>query len=159
PLPYRQKTPTLKAARCLTMNKKWIIIGVIVVAIAGVFGWKYYQGKKNALPPGIVSGNGRIEAKLVDIAAKEPLRVKEVLVREGDLVKPGQVVVKMDTVTLDAELQTAIARVSEARQQLAIINASIAKKQSEIELAKIELERVGHMLKDNASSQREYDVR
>ena len=141
------------------MNKKWIIIGVIVVAIAGVFVWKYYQNKKSELPPGIASGNGRIEAKLVDIAAKEPLRVKEVLVQEGDLVKPGQVVVKMDTVTLDAQLQTALAQVAEARQQLGIVNASIAKRQSEIELAKIELDRVGHMLKDNASSQREYDVR
>jgi HlyD family secretion protein len=139
--------------------RKWIIIGVIVVAIAGVFGWKYYQNKKSALPAGIASGNGRIEAKLVDISAKEPLRVKEVLAQEGDLVKPGQVVVKMDTVTLDAELQTAIAQVAQARQQLAIVYATINKKQSEIALAKIELNRVGNMLKDNASSQREYDVR
>jgi len=141
------------------MNKKWIIIGVIVVAIAGIFGWKYYQNKKAELPPGIASGNGRLEAKLVDIAAKEPLRIKEVLVHEGDLVKPGQVVVKMDTVTLDAQLQESLAQVAQARQQLAIVSATINKKKSEIQLAKIEMERVGHMLKDNASSQREYDLR
>ena len=44
----------------------------------------------SALPEGIASGNGRIEAKLVDVAAKEPLRVKEILVDEGALVKPGR---------------------------------------------------------------------
>jgi HlyD family secretion protein len=37
----------------------------------------------NALPEGIASGNGRIEGKLVDISAREPLRVKEILVDEA----------------------------------------------------------------------------
>ena len=37
-----------------------------------------------------MAGNGRIEAKLVDVAAKEPLRVKEILVDEGALVNPDR---------------------------------------------------------------------
>ena len=41
-------------------------------------------------------------AKLVDVSAKEPLRVKEILVDEGALVKPGQVLVRLDTVTLES---------------------------------------------------------
>lgn len=140
-------------------NRKWIIIGIVVVALAAIFGWKYYQEKKNALPTGIASGNGRLEAKLVDLAAKEPLRVQEVLVKEGDLVKPGDVVVKLDTVTLDAQHAEALAKVAQAQQELSIVNASIAKRESEVALAKTELARVANMLKDNASSQREYDVR
>ena len=139
--------------------RNWII-AVIVVGAAALLGWKFYKDKRaEALPDGIASGNGRIEAKLVDLSAKEPLRVKEVLVNEGDLVKPGQVAVKLDTVTLDAELAESMASVAAARQQLAVVNASISRRQSEIELARIETERVGNMLKDNASSQREYDVR
>lgn len=139
-------------------NKKWIIL-VIVLAAAGYFGWKYWQGKQAELVEGIASGNGRIEAKLVDVSAKEPLRVKEVLVQEGDLVKPGQLVVQLDTVTLDAQLAEAKASVAAAREQLGIVNASISRRRSEIELAEIEAERVRKMLADNASSQREYDVR
>jgi len=138
--------------------RKWIFL-LIAVAAAAFFGWKYWQGKQGELPEGIASGNGRIEAKLVDVSAKEPLRVKEILVQEGDLVKPGQVVVRLDPLTLEAQRTEAVARVAAARENLAIVHASIAKRQSEIELAQIETERVKRMLADNASSQREYDVR
>src|SRR6476659_9303514 len=89
---------------------KWIIPAAAVLVI-GVFGFKFWQKRKNALPEGIASGNGRIEAKLVDVVAKEPLRVKEILVNEGALVKPGQILVKLDTVTLDAQLAEAVAEV------------------------------------------------
>jgi HlyD family secretion protein len=139
--------------------RNWIIV-ILVIAVAGFFGWRYWQGQKAAeLPPGIAAGNGRIEAKLVDVSAKEPLRVKEILVQEGDLVQPGQIVVRLDSVTLDAQLAESQARVAAAREQLGIVNASIARRQSEIALARIEVDRVGKMLAENASSQREYDVR
>src|ERR1700756_2863385 len=62
---------------------------------------------KSNLPKGIASGNGRIEAKLVDIAAKEALRVKEIRVDEGALVHPGEVLVVLDTATLESQLAEA----------------------------------------------------
>jgi HlyD family secretion protein len=143
----------------MTKYRNWII-ALVVIAGAGFFGWKYLQEQKaGELPPGIASGNGRLEARLADVSAKEPLRVKEVRVQEGDLVKPGQVVVVLDTVTLDAQRAEAEARVAQAREQLAIANAAIAKRKAEIALAEIEVERVRKMLAENASSQREFDVR
>lgn len=143
----------------MTKYRNWII-ALVVIAGAGFFGWKYWQDQKaGELPPGIASGNGRLEARLADVSAKEPLRVKEVRVQEGDLVKPGQVVVLLDTVTLDAQLAESVARVAAANEQLAVVNASIARRKSEIELAEIEVERVRKMLAENASSQREHDVR
>ena len=75
----------------------WIIASAAVLA-ALFIGFKYWKAKKSALPEGIVSGNGRLEAKLVDVAAKEPLKVKEVLVEEGALVKPGQVLARLDKI-------------------------------------------------------------
>ena len=62
------------------ISKTWIIIAAVVV-VGGVLGYQYWKSMQSALPPGIVSGNGRIEAQLVDASAKEPLRVKEVLVK------------------------------------------------------------------------------
>ena len=47
-----------------------------------------------ALPPGIVAGNGRIEADQIDIATKFAGRVAELLVDEGDMVKAGQIVAR-----------------------------------------------------------------
>ena len=72
---------------------KWIFAG-LGVAIVAFIGVRYLIKRHNALPEGIASGNGRIEGKLVDVSAKEPLRVKEILVDEGALVKPGQVLVQ-----------------------------------------------------------------
>lgn len=136
----------------------WIIAGA-VVAIAAFVGFKYWNAKKTALPEGIVSGNGRIEAKLVDVAAKEPLRVKEILVDEGALVKPDQVVVRLDTTTLQSDLAEANAEIAAAQEALALTNASIAKQKSEIDLADVELERSRRLVAEGAGSQRELDVR
>jgi HlyD family secretion protein len=137
---------------------KWIIPAAAVLVV-GFIGFKYWQKKKNALPEGIASGNGRIEAKLVDVSSKEPLRIKEILVNEGALVKPGQVLVKMDTVTLEAELAQAIAQVDAATEKLAVANANIVKQKSEIKLAGIEKDRSQNLVKQGAGSQREADVR
>src|SRR6516162_9847818 len=95
-------------------SNQMLILVVIVLAAGAFLGWKYLQSRKYALPGGIASGNGRVEAKLVDATAQE---------------------------------------------QLAVVNASIAKRKSEVALAKIEADRAQKMLQDNASSQREVDVR
>jgi len=136
----------------------WIIASVAVVAVLFI-GFKYWKAKKSALPEGIVSGNGRLEAKLVDVAAKEPLKVKEVLVEEGALVKPGQVLARLDTVTLEAQLAQANASVAAAEERLAAARATIVKQGREIDLAKIEEKRSQNLVAENAGSQRELDVR
>jgi HlyD family secretion protein len=137
---------------------KWVI-GLIAVAVAVFIGFRYWKGKQSALPEGIVSGNGRIEAKLVDVAAKEPLRVKQILVNEGDLVKPDQVMVQLDTTTLEASLAEANANVAAAQERQAVSVASIVKQKSEIELATIEVERAKKLVAQGAGSQRDLDIR
>ncbi|HYA80474.1 MAG TPA: biotin/lipoyl-binding protein, partial [Methylocystis sp.] len=135
----------------------WIVAAV--VAVGGYFGYQHWLAMQSALPKGIASGNGRIEAKLVDIAAKEALRVKQILVDEGDLVKPGQVVVRMDTSTLEAQLAEAKLNVVANQEKEAISKATIARRQAEIELAKVEVRRSTALVRERAGSQRELDVR
>jgi HlyD family secretion protein len=137
---------------------RWILAGAAVVIVAFI-GIKYVIKKRNALPEGIASGNGRIEGKLVDISAREPLRVKEILVDEGALVKPGQVLVKMDTVTLDSQLAEANAAVQASEEKLAVARANITKQKSEIDLAGVEADRSKRLVEQGAGSQRELDVR
>jgi HlyD family secretion protein len=138
--------------------RKWTI-AVAAVLVAGFAGIGYWIKKRSALPKGIASGNGRIESKEVDIAAKLPLRVKEIFVAEGDLVKPGQLVVRMDTLTLEAELAEAKAALAAAQEKLAVAKANIVKQKAQIELAKIEKARSGRLVAERAGSQRELDVR
>jgi len=153
-------------------NKIWILIA-IVLGVGAILGYRYWKSSQSALPEGIASGNGRIEAKLSDASAKEPLRVKEVLVDEGDLVRPGQVLVRLDTVTIEAELARDEAAVAAAREEfaaaktaiasanadIAAANAGIAQQQSEIRLAQTEADRQRRMLAENATSKSLFDVR
>ena len=54
------------------MSRKYVMwIVLAAIAAGGFFGYQYWRDMQSALPKGIASGNGRIEAKLVDIAAKE----------------------------------------------------------------------------------------
>jgi HlyD family secretion protein len=140
-------------------NRAIAIAALVVVAAGGFLGYRYWQAKKTAVPEGIAYGNGRIEARLADAAAKEPLRVKEILVNEGDLVRPGQVLVRLDTVTLDAQLAEAQAQVAAATEKIAMSEAAIVKRKSEIQLATVEADRSRNLVKANAGSQRELDVR
>ena len=52
----------------------------------------------------MASGNGRIEAVEIDIAAKAAGRLKDILVREGDFVTTGQTLAVMDTENLAARI-------------------------------------------------------
>lgn len=136
-----------------------LIVILVIAGAVGFAGYQYWLNQQNQLPPGIASGNGRIEAKLVDVAAKESLRVKEVLVDEGDIVQPGEVLVKMDTATLDAQLAEAKAQVLSSEEKVAVNKATIVQKKSEVELAKVELDRAEKLRAENAGSQQDVDRR
>jgi HlyD family secretion protein len=140
-------------------TRTWILLAVALAAVAGFLGYRYWKAKQSAVPEGIAWGNGRMEAKLVDASAKEPLRVKEVLVAEGDLVKPGQVLVRLDVATLESQLAEAKASVAAAQEQQAVANAAIARRRGEIALAKTEVVRSRALVQEHAGSQRELDVR
>lgn len=142
------------------MSKKTLLALIAIVVGAGsFFGYQYWLELQTKLPPGIASGNGRLEAKLVDVAAKEPLRVKQIFFDEGDLVKPGDVVVQMDTNTLDAQLGEAKMNVVATQEKEAVAKATIQRTKAQIELARIEVKRSTALVAQRAGSQRELDVR
>jgi len=137
---------------------KWIIPLVAVAAVV-FFGFQYWEAKQSELPKGIASGNGRIEAKLVDAVAKDALRVKEIRVDEGDLVKPGEVLAVLDTATFDSQLNQAKLQVATAQERVATANFAVVKQQSMLDNAKLEYDRTKKLVEQNALSQREFDAR
>ncbi|HNX69261.1 MAG TPA: HlyD family efflux transporter periplasmic adaptor subunit [Candidatus Omnitrophota bacterium] len=141
-----------------SLNLKWIIVLAVVLA-AAFFGYQYWQAMKTALPKGIASGNGRIEAKLVDAVAKDALRVKEILVDEGDLVQPGQVLVRLDTATFDSQLNEAKLRVTALQEKVASANFAVVRQKSLLENAQLEFDRTRKLVDQNALSQQEFDAR
>jgi HlyD family secretion protein len=95
-----------------------------------------------SLPEGFAMANGRIEATEVDVAAKLPGRLKEVLVREGDRVQAGQVVAVLDTEALEAELRQAQAELRRAQQEREHALALVEQQESELDFARRDLARL-----------------
>jgi len=71
-------------------QKKWLIRGVatLVIGVVAATAWNHFNPRREE---SLASGNGRIEATEIDVAARIAGRIKEILVREGEFVKAGQV--------------------------------------------------------------------
>ena len=106
------KLERIKGTEAGAGGRRRIIIIVAIVVVIALAAWWFLS--RPSLPDGFASGNGRLEANEVYIAAKYPGRISEVLVNEGDIVQPGQVVARMDVEELEARLRQAEAQVREA---------------------------------------------
>src|SRR5581483_6898696 len=136
----------------------WTVALVALVGVASAATWQWWKmARKHAVPAGIVSGNGRIESVQVDVAAKYGGRVKEILAREGDLVEQGQVLVKMDTDELEAELEKDKAKLAESEEAAAEVKTQITKDESELKLADVEFKRSKSLMERRVIAQEEFD--
>ena len=111
--------------------KKRLRIAVIVVIAAGAALWAWRSLRPHGLPEGFASSNGRIEATEIDVAAKIAGRIREILVKEGDLIAAGQVLARMDTDVLRAQRREAEARVNEALIAVETAKAEVAQREAE----------------------------
>jgi HlyD family secretion protein len=107
---------------------KLLLVAAILIA-AGAFAWWYFS--KPGLPPGFAAGNGRLEATEYFVSTKYPGRIKEVLFNEGDTVNAGQVVARMDTSALDAQLREAEAKIRTATESRKVALAQVDVKQAD----------------------------
>ena len=120
-----------------------IAILLLLLAVGGTGGaiyWLNYYSQPS-LPLGIVSGNGRIEADEIDISTKFAGRVVDLLADEGDVVRAGQVVARMDTRDLEASQKKAEAQMLGAQRALDEARANVAQQQSQLTLALQQLDR------------------
>lgn len=102
---------------------------VVAVAGAGYLGWRLLGD--HGPGEGFISGNGRIEATEIDVAAKLPGRVQDVLVKEGDFVAAGQPLARMQVDTLLAQRAEAVAQQQRAINGVASAAAQTAQRESD----------------------------
>jgi HlyD family secretion protein len=128
------------------------LVVLVVLAGAAALLWQLRQTDAGAtllqglftddgVPEGFAASNGRIEATEVDVASKLAGRLTEVRVREGDRVGSGDVVARLDTESLEAQLRQARAEMNRSRQESAHASAVVAQRESELEYAQRELRR------------------
>lgn len=141
----------------MKMNSTAVVAGLL--AVAGLAYFVFGRDSGNSIPVGIAYGNGRIEAVQVDVATKIAGRVEKVLAAEGDLLKPGQTVAKIDAAQLRAQLLKAQAEIASAESQAAAAKASIAQAKAQLILAEQELDRAKRLVKKGHTSRETYDTR
>jgi membrane fusion protein YbhG len=134
------------------------------------------------LPEGLIQANGRMEGDHLTIASKFPGRIQELLVREGDNVTAGQVMVQIDDIQTRTKVDQAQqafaaieAQVQAAHTTLAVLNLevplAIESAQSHVDQDRAELEkaktverearldeqRFRNLLPEEAVTQQQYD--
>ncbi len=138
-----------------------IIVTLIsmLVAIAGASGYVYWLQQQDRVPPGLARANGRIEVERVDITSKYAGRLAEVTVNEGADVAAGDVLARLDTTEIQAQLTAARAAVHRSHQSVASAQANVALRESELNLARIEAERASELMRSNTTTRAELDRR
>lgn len=162
PAPGGRNLPALSGiARRKSARRLWLQVLVALALIAAGVGTSLYwwQRLHPALPPGIAFGNGRLEADEINIDTKYAARIGQTLVDEGDLVKTGQVLARMDTRDLQASLKRAQASVLQARRAVDEADADVLQQQAQVVLAQQEYDRVTYTVQRGVETKELLDQR
>ncbi|MGD9650412.1 MAG: HlyD family secretion protein [Dongiaceae bacterium] len=115
------------------------IIGFALLGAIMAGGYIFWHSRQAVLPEYIVSGNGRIEAEETHVATKYPGRVVEVVPEEGDFVKEGQIIARIEVQDIEAQRTGAKAKLAAAKNAVVQAQAEITHREAELELAEAEV--------------------
>lgn len=126
------KNHILKTSPKSSHLKRWLLI-LVVISVLGAAAWYYLQiqsssngGYRYEMEQTFqgnltvkVTATGTLQPlDAVDMSSETSGTVKEVMVEENDLVKAGQVLLKLDTTTLEAQVKQAQANVEVSKAQV-----------------------------------------
>ncbi|MBI3565381.1 MAG: biotin/lipoyl-binding protein, partial [Elusimicrobia bacterium] len=115
--------------------RRLFVVAPLALAVAAA-SFFILRGRRDArLPDSIASGNGRIEAQEVHVAAKTGGRVAAVLADEGALVAAGQTLARLDAEEAAAAAARAEAQLASAKESVAEAEALAVQRASGLTLA------------------------
>lgn len=140
------------------MRKKLIPI-ILIAAIGGFWAYKKWAG---AADSGTIRLSGNIELTEVDIAFKAAGKLVELSAEEGDGVKKGQMLARLDTAEFERGLERETAGVEAARSALTQLETGIKYQQEaiggEIALRQADLRQAEARLKELQSGSRPQEI-
>jgi len=117
------------------MNKLKIVLPVFII-VSGIIGYFLWQQKQsNAVD--LLTLYGNVEIREAQLAFNSSEHIAEILVQEGDYVKKGQLLARLHTEILDAQLAGTQAQLEAQQQMVAKLEAGSRKE--EINKARAEL--------------------
>jgi HlyD family secretion protein len=129
------------------MRRKIVPVIVVVVLAAAVFLIWRLLFSTPAIPANIVTLSGRIEGDDSAVAPKTAGRILEIRVREGDLVKAGDVLATLDDQQVrarqeaaQAALVAADARTVSAQAQISILQEQLKQNEMQTEQSRVDAE-------------------
>ena len=148
----------------IAKKKKYLLLALIPVLLAVIaFGlWKSYQ-------PTPLELQGRVEAETVQVATKVPSRIEEIYVEEGQRVKKGDVLVRLNSPEIQAKKQQAAAALQSAlalqstaergsqEENIASLYANWQSLKAQQNLAKVSYERGANLFKEGVISRQRRD--
>jgi HlyD family secretion protein len=97
------------------MRRVVIILAVLVVVLSGLIGFKLWSDARALAAPS--GGSGEIEGTVVELSSRVGARIVEQPVREGQAVKAGDLLVRLDCADPEAQVAEAQARLAAAELQ------------------------------------------
>lgn len=120
------------------MKKFAFVFFLMILVGAASGGWWWYHAQMEQLPAGIVRVNGRLELGRMDIASLYPGRIIDLPVIEGQEMTAGQLVARLSSEEVQAQLQAAKAARERATQAMSRAQAETSVHQERAQLADLE---------------------
>ncbi len=134
--------------------KKRILIIILVLAVAAAA--TYYYGYRKNGENGPISVSGNIELTDAQLSFKIPGRLAQRLVEEGDDIKKGQVIARLDSA--DQELMVAQAQANLAYAKSVLAELEAGSREQEIRQAKAAVEQAKSTLEELERGSRPQEV-
>ncbi|RLA48101.1 MAG: efflux transporter periplasmic adaptor subunit [Gammaproteobacteria bacterium] len=138
-------------------TNNWILAGLLVsiTFASALYFWKTPDSWESM--DGFAAGNSRIQATAVDIATKSGGRIEEITAAEGEWVKAGQLLVKMDAEEIEADQHVSEANLHRVREGKRYAQAIVIQRESELTLAKKDLLRIQELVEGGSASKQLLD--
>jgi HlyD family secretion protein len=118
-------------------SNKWLRSGFIALLVIGVIvyaGWNYFI-RPNTINNQQLSASGTVETTEISIVPQQSGKITEVNGNEGDIVKAGQILFRLDNSLLNAQRKSAAATVDVAKAAFNTAQITVASAQTQYDLA------------------------
>ena len=142
------------------ITSKFLISSIFLIIISV----SVFSGCEEEVDTNAISGSGNIEATNIVISSKTPGQIKEIYVKEGDMVKAGDVLFLIDHDLLDMQLRQALAAVEQADAQLKLLQQgarsediriaedNVSAAEINLKQAETDLQRMKNLVNENAAT-------